>query len=308
MRIVFMGTPDFAVPSLRALHAAGHELTLVVTQPDRPRGRKQEPAPPPVKVAALELGLPVYQPEKLTPPGALDPLIAAAPDVAVVVAYGHILRKAALEIPRLGCVNAHGSLLPRFRGAAPINWAIIAGDRTTGITTMLLDEGMDTGPMLLRREVEIAPDETAGSLHDKLMPVAAALLVETLAGLAAGTITPRPQDDSLATVAPLLRKEDGHIDWTRPAAEIERRVRGLTPWPGSYTIMNGESVKVLRARVEGGKSGEPGRVRDCGKDGILVSAGDANLRLLDIQPPGKKAMSACAWLAGHCLDEGCKFE
>ena len=309
MRLIFMGTPEFSTPSLRAVAAAGHEVALVVTQPDRPSGRKAEAAPPPVKTAALALGLPVYQPERLTAPGALDPLRAARPEAAVVVAFGHILRPAALEIPPLGCINAHASLLPRLRGAAPIAWAIINGEKVSGVTTMLLDPGMDTGPMLLRREVALDPEETAGLLHDKLAPVAAALLVETLAGLVAGSITPHPQDGSQATVAPMLKKEDGRVDWTRTAEEIARRVRGLHPWPGSFSNLEGETLKVIRVKAEAGKRGAPGEVLDCGKDGILVAAGSGTaVRLVEIQPPGKKAMNACAWLAGHCLDPGCSFD
>lgn len=308
MRLVFMGTPDFAVPSLRALVTAGHEVALVVTQPDRPKGRKAVLTPPPVKVAALELGLPVHQPEKLTASGALDPIRAARPEAAAVVAFGHLLRPEALAIPPLGCINAHGSLLPKLRGAAPIAWAVINGDKVSGVTTMLLDPGMDSGPMLLRREVTIAPDETAGSLHDKLAPVAAELLVETLAGIAAGTVTPTPQDGRQATIAPMLKKEDGRIDWTRTAVEIERRVRGLNPWPGSYTGMNGETLKVIRVKVEAGKRGAAGEVLACGKEGILVATGEGTVRLVEIQPPGKKAMDACAWLSGHCLETGCRFD
>jgi len=308
MRLVFMGTPDFSVPSLQALAAAGHEIVLVVTQPDRPRGRKAEPAPPAVKVAAAALGLPVHQPERLTLPGALDPIRDARPEAAVVVAFGHILRPEALAIPPLGCVNAHASLLPKYRGAAPIAWAIINGERVSGVTTMLLDPGTDTGPMLLRREVVIDPDETAGTLHDKLAPVAAELLVETIAGLAAGKLSPTPQDNAQATVAPMLKKEDGRVDWTRPAEEIARRVRGLHPWPGSFTNLDGETLKVLRVRAEAGKRGAPGEVLNCDRDGILVAAGSGAVRLVEIQPPGKKAMNACAWLSGHCLEAGCRFE
>jgi methionyl-tRNA formyltransferase len=303
-----MGTPAFAVPSLRALVRAGHQIELVVTQPDRPKGRSQQPQPPPVKLAALELGLPVYQPERLTAPEALDPLRAARPEAMVVVAFGHILRPEALAIPPLGCVNAHASLLPKYRGAAPIPWAIAAGETVTGVTTMLLDAGMDTGPTLLRREVPIDPEETGGSLYDRLAPVAAELLGETLAGLAAGTVTPKPQDETQATVAPMLKKEDGRVDWMRTAAEIDRRVRGLHPWPGSFTCLKGETLKVIRARPETGRRGAPGEVLACDRDGILVAAGNGAVRLIEIQPPGKKAMNACAWLAGHCLDPGCRFD
>ena len=228
-------------------------------------------------------------------------------EAAAVVAFGHILRPEALVIPPLGCINAHGSLLPKLRGAAPIAWAVINGEKVSGVTTMLLDSGMDTGPMLLRREVALAPDETAGSLHDKLAPVAAELLVETLAKIVAGTVSPQPQDGSQATIAPMLKKEDGRIDWTRPAAEIERRVRGLNPWPGSYTGMNGETLKVIRVKVEAGKRGAAGEVLACDKEGILVAAGEGAVRLVEIQPPGKKAMDACSWLSGHCLQTGRRF-
>ena len=236
MRVVFMGTPAFAVPSLEALGASDHEVVGVVTQPDRPQGRGQAVVPCPVKELALAKGLSVSQPEKIKSPEFLRQLSDWKPDVIAVTAFGRILPKAILDLPPMGCVNVHGSLLPAYRGAAPIQWALIHGDRETGITTMVMDEGMDTGAVLLQQTVPIEPEDTALELGARLAKVGGALLVETLTRLAERSVVPRAQDHSRATVAPLLKKEDGVIDWTQPATEIANRIRGLSPWPGSFTF------------------------------------------------------------------------
>jgi methionyl-tRNA formyltransferase len=305
MRVIFMGTPEFAVPTLRALVLAGHEIALVVTQPDRPRGRKAQPAPPPVKAAARELGLPLIQPERMTEPGVVGAIRDARPDAVVVVAFGHILGRELLALPPLGCVNGHASLLPRFRGAAPIQWAIANGEAVTGVTTMRLTEGLDAGPILLQRELAIAPDDTGGSLHEKLAPLAAELIVQTLAGLAGGSITPAPQDATLATYAPMLKKEDGKIDWAMPASSLARFVRAFDPWPGTFILFEEHPLKITRAVAETSASGQaPGTVIEADKDGMAVACGDGALRILELQPAGRRKMAANEWLAGHPLKPG----
>jgi methionyl-tRNA formyltransferase len=305
MRVIFMGTPEFAVPTLRALVLAGHEIALVVTQPDRPRGRKAQPAPPPVKAAARELGLPLIQPERMTEPGVVGAIRDARPDAVVVVAFGHILGRELLALPPLGCVNGHASLLPRFRGAAPIQWAIANGEAVTGVTTMRLTEGLDAGPILLQRELAIAPDDTGGSLHEKLAPLAAELIVQTLAGLAGGSITPAPQDATLATYAPMLKKEDGKIDWAMPASSLARFVRAFDPWPGTFTRLLGADLKILRASPEEENHNRPpGTVISADRNGIVVACGKGSLRILEIQPSGKRRMSVLEYLAGHPLESG----
>ena len=300
MRIVFFGTPDFAVPCLEALIRAGHEIAAVVTQPDKPAGRGGKTAEPPVKKLAREHGLAVLQPASVRKPPFAPELAKLAPEIAVVVAYGKILPPELLAVPRRGCVNVHGSLLPRWRGAAPIQWAVLAGDRTSGVTTMQMDEGMDTGDVLLAREVPIARDETAGSLFEKLAPVGAELLVETLRALESGKVAPRPQDGSQATHARMLEKDDGRVDWTKSAIELERHVRGMTPWPGAFTSAAGKLLKVHRVEMgDAVNGGEPGSV--IGKDGddLIVQTGEGRLRLVDVQPEGGKRMRAAEWLRGR---------
>lgn len=303
--IVFMGTPDFAAETLRALLAAGERVTAVVTQPDRPKGRGQAPAPPPVKVLAEAHGIPVAQPEKIRTPDFEAWLRAAAPAYVVVVAYGRILPANVLAVPPGGCVNGHASLLPRWRGASPIQWAIVNGDAETGITTMLMDEGLDTGPMLLRRAIPIGPDEDAASLHDRLAALGGALMVETLRGLRAGTLRPTPQPAEGATYAPILKKEDGAVDWRRPAARIHDQVRGLTPWPGAYTHLRGQYLKLLEtARVDAAAAGEPGAIAAVGADYADVVTGEGVLRLRAVQPAGKKRMRAGDFFRGARLAPG----
>lgn len=291
MRVAFFGTPDFAVPCLEALIASGHEVVCVVTQPDKPKGRGQEVQAPPVKEVAMRAGIAVLQPASVRKPPFVGELARFAPDLAVVVAYGKILPKDLLETPKKGCINVHGSLLPRWRGAAPIQWAVLAGDELSGVTTMQMDEGMDTGDMLLTREVKLAPDETAGSLFARLAPVGASLLIETLAKL--DSIPRVKQDESKATHARMLEKEDGRIDWTKPAREIDARVRGTNPWPGAFTTAGGKLLKIHRVSWDR-EAGEPGRLA-----GTRVGTGDGTVTLLEVQPEGGRRMTGEEFARGR---------
>jgi methionyl-tRNA formyltransferase len=305
MRIVFMGTPDFAVPSLEALLSSEDQVVGVVTQPDRPKGRGQEVIPSPVKVVCQREGIPVLQPLKMKDPAFLDALRQWKPDVIAVTAYGRILPPAILTLPPRGCINVHGSLLPKYRGAGPIQWAVIRGERETGITTMFMAEGMDTGDMLLRETVEIRPDDTAGTLAPRLAEVGGRLLVETLRRLKEGTLAPQPQDHALATMAPLLKKEDGLIDWTLTAGEIANRVRGLSPWPGAYTYVNGERWTLWRVAVgDESQRVDPGIVTKVTKDRVDVATGGGTIQILEIQPSNSRRMTMAQYLAGHRLNEG----
>ena len=309
MRIVFMGTPDFAVPSLEALLKSEHQVVGVVTQPDRPKGRGQEVVFSPVKVVCQRKGIPVLQPLKMKDPAFLDALRRWTPDVIAVTAYGRILPPAILALPPRGCINVHGSLLPKYRGAGPIQWAVIRGEQQTGITTMFMAEGMDTGDMLLQETVEIRADDTAGTLAPRLAEVGGRLLVETLRRLEAGTLTPQPQDDAQATMAPLLKKEDGVVDWTLSAMEIANRVRGLSPWPGAYTYVNGERWVLWRVAVgEEGSGAAPGTVTKVSKDRVEVATGEGTIQLIDIQPSNSRRMTMAQYLAGHRLAEGLKLQ
>ena len=309
MRIVFMGTPDFAVPSLEALLKSEHQVVGVVTQPDRPKGRGQEVVFSPVKVVCQRKGIPVLQPLKMKDPAFLDALRRWTPDVIAVTAYGRILPPAILALPPRGCINVHGSLLPKYRGAGPIQWAVIRGEQQTGITTMFMAEGMDTGDMLLQETVEIRADDTAGTLAPRLAEVGGRLLVETLRRLEAGTLTPQPQDDAQATMAPLLKKEDGVVDWTLSAMEIANRVRGLSPWPGAYTYVNGERWVLWRVAVGAEVSGAaPGTVTKVSKDRVEVATGEGTIQLIDIQPSNSRRMTMAQYLAGHRLAEGLKLQ
>lgn len=306
MRIVFMGTPDFAVPSLEALLRSPHELVGVVTQPDRPKGRGQALTAPPIKVLCERERLSYLQPSKMKDPVFLEQLRAWRPDVIAVAAFGRILPPAILELPPRGCVNVHGSLLPKYRGAAPIQWAVIRGEKETGITTMLMDEGMDTGQILLQDPVAIGPEETAGELATRLAQVGGRLLVETLARLEAGTLAPQPQAHDQATMAPLLKKEDGLLDWRRPARELADQVRGLSPWPGAFTYAGPERWMLRRARpVEDAVHDRmPGTVLEAGPQGIVVAASEGALAITELQPADKRRMSAKEYLAGHPLRPG----
>lgn len=306
MKVVFCGTPQFAVPTLDALIAAGHEVALVVAQPDRPVGRKQELTAPPVKQAALSAGLAVTQPEKIRNNAEFRAqLEAVAPNAIVVVAYGRILPPWMLRLPRLGCINLHASLLPKYRGAAPIQWAVAMGDAFTGNTTMLLEEGLDTGPILLQRTHEIRPDETAVELFDELARAGAPLVVETLAGLAAGSIHSQPQNEEHATFAPMLDREDGRMDFARRAAhELYNRWRGFQPWPGAFTSLEGKKLIVHRmAPAQEPKADadilvEPGRVCIDGQRLFVACAENTWLELLEVQLEGKKRMPAAEFLRG----------
>jgi methionyl-tRNA formyltransferase len=305
LRIAFMGSPDFAVPTLEAV-LARHEVVAVVTQPDKPSGRGRHVEPPPVKLVAERAGVPVLQPRSARTPEFLEALRAYGPDVAVVVAYGKILPQAVLDVPRHGCLNVHGSLLPRYRGAAPIQWAIIRGETETGITIMKLDAGMDTGPMLLARAVAIGVEDTAGTLAARLAPVGAELMLEALARLEAGTLVETAQDGSLATLAPILKKEDGRIDWTQPATAVRDRVRGVDPWPGATASLDGEVLKMWRPlAVPGG--GAPGEVIGADRDGLLVACGDGAVALGELQLPGRKRLGAGAFLAGRPVPAGTRL-
>ncbi len=308
MRIVFMGTPDFAVPVLEAIVGAGHTVAGVVTQPDRPKGRGGAVLMTPVKEKAIKLGLPVCQPEKVRAPESVETLRELEPDAVVVAAFGQILPPAVLEIPRLGCVNVHSSLLPKYRGAAPIQWAIINGEKETGVTTMMMDEGLDTGDILERVSVPIAPDETGGSLHDKLSRAGAELIVSTLAKLEAGTLVRTPQTDEGSCYAGMLKKSMGDIDWTMDAGAIERLIRGLDPWPGTYTCWNGKTLKIWKAVVIPGEpAGVCGEVVRAEGASLFVKTGRGTLALTQLQPEGKKRMGADDFLRGYPVRTGTVF-
>jgi len=304
LKVAFAGTPEFAAVALEALIGAGFEIPLVLTQPDRPAGRGQQPMMSPVKRLALAHRIPVHQPEKLRAPAALAPLEAVAPDVLVVAAYGLILPQAALDIPQRGCLNIHASLLPRWRGAAPIQRAIEAGDRETGITIMQMDAGLDTGPILLAEALEIGADDTAGRLHDKLAALGGRLIVEALAKL--DRLTPRPQPQEGVTYAAKIDKAEGAIDWRRPAVEIERKLRAFDPIPGCYARLDGMMLKLWRGRVVAGQ-GAPGEILAVGADGIVVATGDEALQLTELQKPGGRRLPAADFLRGCPIAVGQRF-
>lgn len=299
MKVVFLGSGLFAIPSFEALLAEGHEILALVTQPDKEKGRGRDLAPPPLKPVAEARGVRVLQPRRVREPEAIALLEDLAADLQVVVAYGQILPPAVLAIPRLGTVNVHGSLLPRYRGAAPIQWAIARGESETGVTTMLLDEGLDTGPTLLARSTPIGGEETAEQLQARLALLGAEVLTETVRGLAAGTLEARPQDAAAATLAPILQKEDGRIDWSRPASVIHQRLRGFTPWPGAFTSWRGQLLKVLDARVLPDGPGAPGSLGPVRDGALVVACGHGTrLALRDVQLEGRKRVSGAAFAAG----------
>lgn len=304
--LIFMGTPRFAVPSLTALLDAGYDVVAVVTQPDAPAGRGKALRQSPVKEAALARGLPVLQPESLKPPEVVDALRALAPDVIVVAAYGQILRQDVLDLPPHQCVNVHASLLPRWRGASPISAAIAAGDPLTGVTIMVMEAGLDSGPILSQRDVPIQPEDTTGSLTERLAVVGAQLLVDTLPGWIDNTIAPRLQDESRVTLAGRLRKEQGKIDWSRPAAAIERHVRAMSPWPSAFTTWQGKQLKVLRAEI--GRTDHPTKLPNgtvsVDRNHVCVQCGVEALRLLEVQLEGKRAMSGDDFARGHPAFDG----
>ncbi|MBJ6761024.1 methionyl-tRNA formyltransferase [Myxococcaceae bacterium JPH2] len=301
-RIIFMGTPEFAVASLEACFELG-DVVAVVTQPDKPKGRGNAVTAPPVKELALARGVPVLQPTKLRTPPFVETLRPYAPDICVVTAYGRILPKDVLELPTRGCVNVHASLLPRFRGAAPIQWAVAHGDAETGVALMVMDEGLDTGPVLAVKRQPIAPDETSATLHTKLSRLGGDLLRESLPAYLRGELKPVPQPSEGMVLAPLIEKEEGKLDFTRPAVVLERRLRAFTPWPGAFTTLGGKVLKVHRVKVGAGQ-GAPGTVLAAGPGGVEVATSEGSLVLLELQLEGKRAMSAADFLSGHKLAPG----
>ena len=322
MRIVFMGTPDFSVPALKALVEAGHQVIAVVTQPDKPKGRGKEVQMTPVKIQAMEYGIPVYQPAKVREASFVEVLQGLEADVYVVIAFGQILPKAVLELPKYGCINIHASLLPKYRGAAPIQWCVIDGERETGITTMMMDVGLDTGDMLEKTVIPIEEKETGGSLHDKLSMAGGDLILSTLKKLEEGTLVRTPQTDEGTCYAKMLTKSLGDIDWNQGAVSIERLIRGLNPWPSAYTMWNGKTIKIWAADVIAGREAadflsEPGVPAETGtapgtvvcsdKRGLVVSTGGGLLSIRELQMEGKKRMDTPAFLRGYPIPAGDVF-
>lgn len=302
MRVVFLGTPEFAIPSLRALTSGGHEVLAVFTQPDRPKGRGNQVAESPVKVAAKTLGIPVYQPERIRRPDSVEQLRQLRAEMMVVVGYGQIIPQAIIDLPRHGILNVHASLLPKYRGAAPIQWAIANGESETGVTIMQIDAGLDTGDMLLKECVSIGPDETAPELSARLAPLGAELLLKAVRQFEDGTVRREKQDNSQASHAPILKKEDGQIDWLRPAQHIYNRLRGFTPWPGAYTHFRGQQLSVLCAKPAHSVTAAPGVLR-IEKRRVFAGCGENTaLELLEVQLAGKKRMSAEAFANGYQIE------
>lgn len=314
MRVIFMGTPDFSVGTLEALIEAGHEVCLAVTQPDKPKGRGKEMQFPPVKETAIQHGIPVFQPQKVRALECIEYLKGFQAEVCVVVAFGQILPKEILEMTPYGCINVHASLLPKYRGAAPIQWAILSGESVTGVTTMQMDEGLDTGDMLLKAEVSITSEETGESLHDKLAAAGAKLAIETLKALEAGTLHPQKQGESTTPYAKMLDKKMGNIDWSKSAVQIERLVRGMNSWPSAYTDWNGKVMKIWKAGVKSEETGntakkaKPGEILDVGKDYFSVQTGQGILLVKEVQLQGKKRMDVDAFLRGNALCAGMMFQ
>ena len=299
MRIVFMGTPDFSVPALKAIVEAGHQVTAVVTQPDKPKGRGKDVQMTPVKIQALEYGIPVYQPVKVKTPEFVEILKKEAPDAIVVIAFGQLLSKEILDLPKYGCVNIHASLLPKYRGAAPIQWAVIDGEKETGVTTMYMNEGLDTGDIIDKVVVPIDKKETGGSLFDKLAIEGGKLILKTLIELENGTAVRTPQDDSKSNYAGMINKQLGKIDFNKSANEIERLIRGLNPWPSAYTKMDGKTLKIWDADVDDSENDSaPGTITEVGKDFIRVATGKGSLKILELQLEGKKRMKTRDFLNG----------
>ena len=308
MKVIFMGTPDFAVNTLEKIIEAGHEVMLVVTQPDKPKGRGNTMQFPPVKECAVSHGLEVFQPVKIREDASVEYLKKFAPDIIIVAAFGQILPKSILDLPKYGCINVHASLLPKYRGAAPIQWAVINGDKVSGVTTMQMNEGLDTGDMIMKTEVPLAEDETGGSLHDKLAKAGAKLCVETLKALEDKTATWETQGESPTAYAKMLDKKLGDIDWSKSAKAIECLIRGLNPWPSAYTDWNGKVMKIWEAGVlDENTDAKPGTIVKVEKDGFSVQTGDGLLKVLALQIPGKKRMEADAFLRGYQIETGCEL-
>ncbi len=307
MKVVFMGTPDFAVPCLERLVSDGHDVMAVYTQPDKPKGRGHHMMPPPVKETALKYNIPVYQPQKLRTSDAYEVLSSIKPDIIIVVAYGQILPKNILDIPEYGCVNIHASLLPRYRGAAPIQWCVVNGETVSGVTSMQMDVGLDTGDMLIKAETPVGENETAGELHDKLSVMGAQVMSDTIKALEKGEITPEKQDDSLSNYAPMLTKELCPIDWNLTANEVHNKVRGLSPWPGATAVCSDKLFKIHKTGLAGKVKGASGEITESGKR-LVVACGDGNgVEIITLQAQGKKAMPAADFLRGNPIPAGEKF-
>lgn len=308
MNIIFMGTPEFAVPTLKALIESNHKVVGVFTQPDKAVGRKQVLTAPPVKVCAMENGIPVFQPTTLKTADAEELISSLNPDAMVVVAYGKILPVNILSIPKLGCINGHASILPRHRGASPIQWALVSGDKRTGVTTQLMGEGIDTGDILLTEETDILENETAGELHDRLSLITASLMTKTLEGVEKGTITPIKQDDSLANYAPIINKEMGFLKFDKTAEEICNLIRGFNPWPAAYFMLDGKRVKVFSAKMAEGTNKAPATVIKATDEFVIACKEGTAISLVEIQAEGSKRMSAKDYLIGHKVKEGICLE
>ncbi|MBP8969504.1 MAG: methionyl-tRNA formyltransferase [Lachnospiraceae bacterium] len=306
MKILFMGTPDFAAGSLKSLIDAGYEITAVVTQPDRPKGRSGQPVFSPVKEVAVAAGIPVLQPVRIRNPEETAKLLEYPADIYVIAAFGQILSKEILDQPRLGCINVHASLLPRYRGASPIQRVILNGEKETGITIMQMNEGLDTGDILYSKSLELAPDETFETLHDRLMNLGGETLLEALPLIEAGKITPAPQDDSLSNYAPLIKKEDGKIDWKKSSVQLYAQVRAFNPWPGAFTRLDGKVLKIWGAEPAEGK-GNPGEVISVDKKSFTVACGEGALKIVSLQPEGKKKMDTASFLLGNKIETGTRL-
>lgn len=303
MKIIFMGTPDFAVPSLRALIDSDHEIIAVVAQPDKPKGRGHKLTSPPTKVLAQQFDIPVLQPDKIKTDEFFSELKGLEPDVICVTAYGKIIPKSILELPKYGCINVHPSLLPKYRGAAPVNWTIINGEKLTGVTIMQMDEGMDSGDILLVREFAIDDEDDASVMLDKLSYIGGEMLVETLLLLSKGRLNPVKQDESLVTYAPMLKKSDGELNWEKSALEIINLIRGFNPWPGTFTKLGDKTLKIYKAKVVEGQ-GKPGEVLFCNKNNLHVATGDGAIEVLELQIEGGKRLDVKSFLTGHQIDTG----
>lgn len=309
MKVVYMGTPDFAVGALESIIKAGHEVVLVVTQPDKPKGRGKEMQMTPVKKCALEHNIPVFQPVKIKETEAVEYLRTFEADIYVVAAFGQILSSEILHMPKYGCVNIHASLLPMYRGAAPIQAVIINKEKETGVTIMQMDEGLDTGDMLMKEVIPIEADETGETLHDKLSELGASMIVKALVSIEEGTLTPEPQGDGKTCYASMLKKELGCIDWKKSADDIEHLVRGLYPWPGTYTFLNGKMMKICAVALsDKNVNGEPGEICEVTKDSLIVNTGEGTLEIKELQPEGKKRMTVHDFLLGNKLEKGMYFD
>jgi methionyl-tRNA formyltransferase len=309
VKIVFMGTPDFAVPSLEMLIKEGYDVIAVVTQPDKPKGRGNKMSAPPVKEFAAEHGITVLQPAKIKTPEFIQEIRDLGPDLLITAAYGKIISKELLDVPTLGCINVHGSLLPAYRGAAPIQWSVINGEKVTGITTMFTDVGVDTGDMLLKRELEIGPDTTAGELHDKMAILGAEVLKDTLIELKNGVLKRQPQDDSLSSHVPMITKEIGLIDWSKSAQQVHNLVRGTNPWPGAYTFLNESKMKVWKTSIAvcNNQTHSVGEIVQVNDEGILVKCSDGYIMIQELQFDSSKRMKVSDYIRGHKIDTGEKL-